>query len=189
MKDTRRRSFLRAVTAVPALTALAQSPTAPKRPFFMVDHGASRPGKSVGSGNYDIMVKVSGDDTGGEFALFEIPAGPKAGPPLHMHHIENELFWVLEGELDVQVGTEIIRMTPGSCAYAPRMIPHTWQTVGERDVRFLALAEPAGHLEAFVRDLIRLRQSGPLDPASTKALFEKYDMEVIGPALPARRAK
>jgi mannose-6-phosphate isomerase-like protein (cupin superfamily) len=189
MKDTPRRSFLRAATAVPALTALAQSPTPPKRPFFMVDYSASRPGKSVGLGKYDIMVKVSGDDTGGEFALLEVPAGPNAGPPLHMHHVENELFWVLEGELDVQVGTEIIRLTPGSCAYAPRLIPHTWQAVGERDVRFLTLAEPAGHLEAFMRALTRLRQSGPLDPASTKALFEKYDMEVIGPALSARRAK
>jgi mannose-6-phosphate isomerase-like protein (cupin superfamily) len=155
----------------------------------MVDHGASRPGKSVGSGQYDIVVKVSGDDSGGEFVLFKVPAGPKAGPPLHMHQIENELFWVLEGELDVQVGTEIIRLAPGSCAYAPRMIPHTWQTVGERDVRFLALAEPAGHLEAFMRDLTRLRQSGPPDLASVKTLLEKYDMEVMAPALPARRAK
>jgi hypothetical protein len=65
------------------------------------------------------------------------------------------------------------------------MIPHTWQTAGARDVRFLSLAEPAGHLEAFMRDLIKQRQGGPLDSASMKALFEKYDMEVMGPALPA----
>ncbi|MBS1827056.1 MAG: cupin domain-containing protein [Acidobacteria bacterium] len=131
------------------------------------------------------MLKISGRDTGGEFALFEVPPG-NSGPPLHVHHIENELFWVLEGELDVQVGSEVIRLTAGACAYAPKMIPHTWQPVGGHDVRFLSLAEPAGHLEEFIAELVRRRRDVPVDPAYMKSLFEKYEMEVVGPALPKR---
>jgi mannose-6-phosphate isomerase-like protein (cupin superfamily) len=139
----------------------------------------------AGGGPGDPILKISGEDTGGEFALFEIPPGIP-GPPLHLHHIENELFWVLEGELDVQVGSEMMRLTAGSCAYAPKMIPHTWQPVGRHDVRFLALAEPAGHLEEFIAKLLSRRRNGPVDAASMKSLFEKYEMELVGPALPQR---
>lgn len=183
-----RKSFLHAaVTAIPAFSALARAQAlAPSnRPSFKVDPGTSRPGKLAAAGPGDVKLKISGDDTGGEFALFEVPPG-NPGPPLHMHHIENELFWVLEGELDVQVGSEINRLTAGACVYAPKMIPHTWQAVGPGDVRFLALAEPAGHLEQFIAELLTRKRSGPVDPASMKSLFEKYQMEVKGPPLPRR---
>ena len=100
--------------------------------FFAVEAGSSRPGKSIPVSGRRILVKVSGTDTGGSFALFEVPAGPNAGPGLHMHHVENEVFYVLEGELDVQVGTEIVRLGPGGSVYAPRLIPHTWQPAGGR---------------------------------------------------------
>lgn len=162
---------------------MAQSRASTKRRAFKVDPGVGRPGKLAGAGPRDVMLKISGDDTGGELALFEVPPG-NPGPPLHMHHIENELFWVLEGELDVQVGSEIIRLTTGSCVYAPKMVPHTWQPVGGHDVRFLSLAEPAGRLEEFIAELLRRRRSGPLDPESMKSPFEMYEMEVVGPALP-----
>ncbi len=62
--------------------------------------------------------------------------------------------------LDVQVGTEIVRLGPGGSAYAPRLIPHTWQPAGGKDVRFLSLAQPAGDLEGFLNDLSRLQERG-----------------------------
>lgn len=185
-KLTRRNSFLpAAVAAISALSALGQSPAPSKRSSFKVEPGAGRPGKLVGSGPGDVKLKISSDDTGGEFALFEVPPGVP-GPPLHMHHIENELFWVLEGELDVQVGAVITRLTPGSCVYAPKMIPHTWQPASGSDVRFLSLAQPAGLLEKYIDELLTRRRSGPLDPSLMKSLFEKYEMELIGPPLPRR---
>lgn len=171
--------------ALPTLSVVAQSPAPSKRPSFQVDSGVGRPGTLPDAGPGDVKLKISGRDTGGEFALFEVPRG-NSGPPLHVHHIENELFWVLEGELDVQVGSEIFRLSAGDCAYAPKMIPHTWQPVGGHDTRFLSFAEPAGHLEEFIDELLRRRRKGLLDPASMKSLFEKYEMEVVGPPLPKR---
>lgn len=186
-KLARRRSLLHAIgAAIPALSAQAQPPAPKTRATFKVAPGVSRPGKLEGAGPGRVMLKVSGDDTGGEFALFEVPPG-NPGPPLHVHHVENELFWVLEGELDVQVGSEVIRLTAGSCVYAPKMIPHTWQPAAGRDVRFLSLAEPAGRLEEFIAELLKGRRGGPVEPASMKALFEKYDMEVVGPPLVPRK--
>src|ERR1700688_2216539 len=60
--------------------------------FFAVEAGSSRPGKSIPVGGRRILVKVSGTDTGGGFALFEVPATPNSGPGLHVHHVENEVF-------------------------------------------------------------------------------------------------
>lgn len=155
--------------------------------FFAVETGSSRPGKSIAVSGRRILVKVSGTDTGGSFALFEVPAASNAGPGLHMHHVENEHFYVLEGELDVQVGAEIVRLGPGGSVYAPKLIPHTWQPAGTRDVRFLTLAQPAGNLERFLIDLSSLQQRGSLEPAAVKALFQRHHMELVGPPLKSRR--
>jgi mannose-6-phosphate isomerase-like protein (cupin superfamily) len=51
-----------------------------------------------------IAVKVSGDDTGGAMAVLEVRTAVDAGPSLHVHHVENEWFYALEGEYDIQVG-------------------------------------------------------------------------------------
>ena len=194
MRNIRRRSLIRGAVGSSALTALAQSPEqqktgtkgSPQGNFFAIEAGASRPGRSIEVSGRQILVKASGEDTGGGFALFEVPAVPGAGPPLHMHHIENEYFFVLDGELDVQVGKEVIRLKAGGSAYAPRMIPHTWQPAVGREVRFLSLAQPAGHLEAFLVELSKLQQKGRLEPASVKSLFERYEMEVAEPPLQTR---
>jgi mannose-6-phosphate isomerase-like protein (cupin superfamily) len=176
----RRRLFLQSVFAVSALPGA--SPQADRG--FVVGPGATRPGKGIPIRGTIISVRVSGDDNGGGFALFEIPASPMSGPPLHVHHIEDECFHVLEGQLKVQVGPRIFMLDQGASVYLPRMVPHTWQTVGQRPARFLSLAQPAGRLEAYVIALSALVRQGAPDAASMKALFEEYEMEMIGPPLP-----
>jgi len=151
---------------------------------FAVNPGATRPGKDIPVRGTFISVKVSGDDNGGGFALFEVPASPGSGPPMHMHHVENECFYVLEGALKVQVGAELFTLEPGGSVYLPKMIPHTWQTLGQKNVRLLSFAQPAGRLEAYVVALSELMSRGIPDSASMKTLFEKYDMEMTGPPLP-----
>ena len=192
-----RRSFLQSVVAVSAVRGVPRvfsvQPSSertndergngPKQRVFTVATGASRPGKSIPLGEHEVSVKVSGDDNSGGFALFEVPAGPESGPPLHLHHVENEFFYALEGELKVQVGTELFHLEPGGSIYLPRMIPHTWQTVGGKPVRFLSFAQPAGRLEAYLVALSASLRQGIRDPASMKALFEKYGMEMVGPPL------
>ena len=55
-----------------------------------------------------------------------------------------------------------------------------------KDVRFLSLAQPAGNLEAFLNDLSGLQERGSLAPAELKALFQRHDMELVGPPLNSR---
>ena len=146
------------------------------RPFAVLPGASRSPGK--------IAVKVSGADNGGAFAVLEVPTAKGAAPPLHMHHVENEWFYVLEGAYDVRVGDLVVHLTPGGSVYGPRLIPHTWRDVGPNGGRLLVVAQPAGEIEAFTRDLEALTAVGSPDPKAYAALFAKHNMEIVGPPLP-----
>jgi mannose-6-phosphate isomerase-like protein (cupin superfamily) len=115
-----------------------------------------------------IAVKVSGKDTGGAFAVLEVPTPPDAGPSLHIHRIENEWFFVLEGEYDIKVADQIYHLEPGGSAFGPRLIPHTWHCVSETAGRLLVVSRPAGYLENFAEDLERLTPAQLRDPDRRK---------------------
>jgi mannose-6-phosphate isomerase-like protein (cupin superfamily) len=51
-----------------------------------------------------MTLKATGEDTGGAYSLTDSVVPPGGGPPPHVHHREDEAFWVLEGELEVMVG-------------------------------------------------------------------------------------
>src|SRR5450755_216726 len=71
-------------------------------------------------------VKAGTESTGGRVAVIEHLAPRGSGSPLHVHHREDEWFYVLEGELTFWVGGEIVTGTAGSFVYGPRGIPHTF---------------------------------------------------------------
>ena len=63
--------------------------------------------------------------------IFEAHWSLKGGPPLHVHQVEDEWFYVIEGEFVVQVGDERFRFTPEDSILAPRKVPHTYAQVGD----------------------------------------------------------
>ena len=146
---------------------------------FVVAAGDNRSPKIAGG---RIVVKVSGRDTGGAYAVFEIRPRPLSGPPLHFHEIEDEWFYGLEGEHDFQIGDERFRIGPGASVFAPKRIPHTWLNVGNSDGRMLTIAQPAGQLEQFFIEFASLVVAEH-DPTKMSQLFEKYAMKVVGPPL------
>ncbi len=92
--------------------------------------------------------KASGEDTGGAYSLADSMVPPQGGPPPHIHHREDEAFWVLEGELEISVGGNRFRAGAGSFVHLPRGVLHSYQNVGTAPARFLTLMVPAG-LEKF----------------------------------------
>jgi mannose-6-phosphate isomerase-like protein (cupin superfamily) len=158
-----------------------------QRPFFVrPDEG--REGDTL-SERQRIVVKVSGLDTSGAVAVLEIRTPVDSGPSLHVHHVENEWFYALEGEYDIQVGTEIFHLKRGASVYGPKLVPHTWHDVGETPGRMLVVAQPAGHLEAFAKDLESMSPADMRTPGAEKALFERHNMEIAGPPLPKKSVK
>ncbi|QSJ20513.1 quercetin 2,3-dioxygenase [Nostoc sp. UHCC 0702] len=96
--------------------------------------------------------KAVSEDTGGAYSTFEfyIPSGH--GSPPHIHHREDETFYILEGELLFQVGDQKIVLSAGSFVHAPKGIPHSFQNVGTTPARTFTTAIPAG-LENFFEEV------------------------------------
>ena len=92
-----------------------------------------------------VTVKATGKQTDGHYALVEVldPEGPQ---PLHVHHREDEGFWILEGEVTFEVGEQSIKASPGSFVFGPKNIPHRY-TVESGPARMLFLYSPAGFEE------------------------------------------
>lgn len=92
-------------------------------------------------------VKATGKETDGRYTLVEV-LEPEGEQPFHVHHREDEGFWVLEGELTFEVGEETIKASPGSFVFGPRDVPHRY-TVESGPARMLFLLSPAG-FEEFI---------------------------------------
>jgi quercetin dioxygenase-like cupin family protein len=132
-------------------------------------------------------VKASSESTGGRVAVIEQLAPRGGGSPLHVHHNDDEWFYVIEGELTFWVGGRVITAPAGSFVYGPREIPHTF-TVSSEQARFLLVTEPAG-FEGFVRALGEPAQervipppvTGAPDMAALAELAAQYGLEILGP--------
>jgi quercetin dioxygenase-like cupin family protein len=96
-------------------------------------------------------ILLRGEDTDGALSVVEstMPAGA-AGPRLHKHEFD-EAFYVLDGELTIQVRLELIAASPGELAFAPRGVPHTLANQSAAPVRFLIVFTPAGFERQFAR--------------------------------------
>lgn len=108
--------------------------------------------------------KVTADQTGGFLSILEITEPPNAEGPLHVHHREDEGFWILEGDATIQIGDETIEAHPGDFVFGPRAIPHRY-TVGAAGCRMLFIMTPGG-FEDLVRGMSVPAQSPTLPPPS-----------------------
>ena len=132
-------------------------------------------------------IKSSGETTGGRVAVTENWAPRGHGSPLHVHHNEDEWFYVLSGELTFWVDGQVITATDGSFVYGPRNVPHTF-TVTSEEARFLLVIEPAG-FENFLRALSEPAESltlpsGSVEPPAMDAMMAaaaEYGLEILGP--------
>jgi mannose-6-phosphate isomerase-like protein (cupin superfamily) len=96
-----------------------------------------------------VTYKVPSNWTGGAYALFEVATPPGAGPPPHVHHREDEAFYVLEGEYEFAVGGDALKAEAGSLLYVPKGTLHTHRNVGEGVGRMLVTQTPGGLYELF----------------------------------------
>ena len=89
------------------------------------------------------VIKATAADTGGQMSIIEITEPPGAEAPLHVHHREDEGFWLLEGSATFEVGDTTIEAEAGDYLFGPRDIPHRY-TVGPAGCRMLFIMTPGG---------------------------------------------
>jgi mannose-6-phosphate isomerase-like protein (cupin superfamily) len=185
-----RRHFIKAsLAALPFTLKAGAAETEPAQP------GRPGPGFRVGAntdrfqeellimgGRFDL--KVSAKDTGGDLCIYDTTRQSKGGPALHLHHFQDEWFYVIRGEFIVRVGNETVRLQPGDSAFAPRRIPHAFAKISEPEGQMLVLFQPAGSMEDFFRQIAGY---GPVIPKNQEVvlrqLYERHGMEVVGPPL------
>jgi quercetin dioxygenase-like cupin family protein len=108
---------------------------------------------------------LDASDTNGRFALVEVTGRPGAEPPLHTHQYEDEVFYVLEGQLRFFRGDQEQVVVPGEACFLPRGVPHTFRVESER-ARGLVAITPAG-FEQYFREIGRPAESLELPPPET----------------------
>ena len=126
--------------------------------------------------------KVTAEQTGGALCVFEeeIPEG--AGPPLHIHHREHELFAVLAGRVRFRCGETEIEAGPGATVLIPPGAPHAFRGLGPGTARVLITLTP-GHGGDFFRAVEREGLSAPADMARITAIAATYGLSFVGPPL------
>ena len=93
---------------------------------------------------------LSGTDTGGAYCLLEVSLAPGMAVPRHAHTREDEVYFVLAGELEVSVGEKTFVLRPGDTLLAPRDIPHKLRNSGDITNHYLLVFSPSGFEEFIV---------------------------------------
>ena len=130
----------------------------------------------------DLVFKVTGDDTDGAFDYFVVEVAPHGGPPVHVHHLQDETIHVLSGRFKIQIGDETFRCAEGGFAYLPRGVPHAFLNLTDEAAEIVVVYTPGGG-HRFYEELGPLTRNGDPDRAAVAAVFEKYGMTLLGPPL------
>jgi len=151
------------------------------QPFALAPRGGMSVENPVGG---VLTFKVMSDQSGGALTAIDTVVMPGEGPPLHVHHNEDEFIWVLEGRFRVKLGDDMNEAAPGAFVFIPRGTPHTWQNIGDAPARFFAGTMPASI--AFEQFFVRYSQL-PVEQRGIEAFarlgVETQALEVLGPPL------
>jgi quercetin dioxygenase-like cupin family protein len=131
-------------------------------------------------------IHLEGADTGGVFDLVEVEGRAGDMPPLHVHHVADETFIVVEGRISLWLPGRSVELGAGESFFAPRGIPHVYRVESER-ARWLALGNPPGFV-AFVREVGDPAEDDGFPPddhepdvARIAEAGARYGIELLGP--------
>jgi steroid delta-isomerase-like uncharacterized protein len=129
------------------------------------------------------QIRATAESTNGAFGLvdnWDMPPG--FASPYHMHHREDESFYVVKGEIAFVIDGKWQRVGPGAFLFGPRDIPHGFKVVGDKPAQMLLQATPGG-FEQFVLELGQPLDA-PIAPPDFPKLMEtaaRYGIDILGP--------
>jgi mannose-6-phosphate isomerase-like protein (cupin superfamily) len=129
--------------------------------------------------------KINSEQTNGLFTAMEFLAPRNVGPPLHRHDAEDELFYIVDGELWLSCGDVQAVHETGAVVWLPRGLPHTFQVRSET-ARVFQVSTPGG-FERFVNalgeptDQPGLPAPEPIDAAHAAEVCGQFNIQVLGP--------
>lgn len=126
-------------------------------------------------------LRATATQTGGSIGFVEQVLNAGSGSPYHVHHNEDEYFYVLEGAIRFFTGGQSSVLGPGGFAFLPRDIPHGFRVEGNVQSRVLVLTTPGG-FEGFVAEMSTPEPpTGPPDMEALAQTAAEYGIEILGP--------
>jgi mannose-6-phosphate isomerase-like protein (cupin superfamily) len=137
-------------------------------------------GRAIALGPIQMIVQEDGTQTRGTLGVAEFTVPPHAPtPPAHIHHAHEEVFYVLEGELDFLAGTETVRAGAGTFVMVPIGALHTFRNPTDKPARFLNTFTPPRYIHYFEELSQLIHAAVPLDSPQFIDLMARYDTEVV----------
>lgn len=130
----------------------------------------------------DLVFKLTGDDTNGAFDYFTVEVAPKGGPPLHVHHRQEETIHVLKGRFRVRIGEGLFELEQGGFAHLPSEIPHAFLNLTDEPGELIMVFAPGGG-HRFFEELGPATRGGADTHAEIAAIFDRHGMSLLGPPL------
>jgi quercetin dioxygenase-like cupin family protein len=128
-----------------------------------------------------IIFKSLSHETSGAALMWENETPPGAMVPPHMHQIEDEFIYLVNGEMEVTIGEATHTVRPGDLVKMPRGVPHAIRSTGPGMTKSFWTVVPAGKMESFFRALAALPADQPPDPAVFARLFADHDLVLLPP--------
>lgn len=126
-------------------------------------------------------LKAGAAGTGGTLALFDTSTTPGGWVPPHVHHAEEEAWYVLDGVLTFRFGQRGVDAPAGTFVLVPRGNVHSFGNTSDAPARFLLMFAPAG-MERFFAEMDELATEGgysAIDAETRIAIARKYNMEIV----------
>lgn len=137
-------------------------------------------GETFDFGGFGVTWKIDGQETAQRFSVVHHPLAPHAlAAPLHRHHHEDELSYVLTGSLGVLLGNEVMTAPPGTWVWKPRLQWHTFWNAGDTRCEIIEIISPAG-FENYFREVA----ASWGDVATFAAINQKYALEMQFESVP-----
>lgn len=146
------------------------------------------PGESTRDlgGRSGFLPRITGEETGGAIFIADGLIPPKhAGPSLHVHSREDEIYLVIEGTLTVQVGEALSEVGAGGLVWLPRGIPHTFANRTETQIRTVGIILPTGIEEMFgeINAYMRSLDGRGPDRERIAAIEARFGLKTVGPQI------
>ncbi len=132
----------------------------------------------------DLVFKLTGEDTRGALDYFIVEVGPHGGPPLHVHHHQEETIHVLSGRFKIRIGDDLHTLGSGGFAYLPAGLPHAFLNLTDQPAEIIVVYAPGG-CHRFYEELGPATRSATPDRDEVAAIFERHEMTLLGPPLSA----
>ena len=152
---------------------------------FILTPGEQHP-SAPPPGPHRPFIRITSRDTDGLLALAEVRLPPRTtGPTLHVHTNEDELFFVLDGVLTMQLGDQLQELAAGGLAWGARGTPHAYANLAPEPLRIMILWIPGGAERMFEeREAYLQTVAGNPDPEVVAAINARYGARRVGPQIP-----